>query len=307
MCCVAELEDILVNEYDAELCCLPDVPGNIGSDVTVFCCLIAFYQIYSIESILARFKNGGNRVVIYCFDCWDVPTVLYSRRRELRDLLRPSLRIEQLVDRLCLPFRSVCAALKPQHRALARHVPLGVDATLVNGFNRDRPISVLAYGRQPPDLIRAIAIAMNDPGSPLIFHHTDHSAVGGINDRLLHRMHFWKLAQSSRIAITYDAKLTSPHRVPISIVGQRFYESLAAGCALAGRRPATDEADELLDWPDSVIELPDEPAEAVAALIDLSSDTKRLSAIRERNVEETRARHDWRQRIARMLDDQPQG
>jgi hypothetical protein len=31
-----------------------------------------------------------------------------------------------------------------------------------------------------------------------------------------------------------------------------------------------------------------------------------VSAIRERNVEETRARHDWRLRIARMFEDQPQ-
>jgi hypothetical protein len=142
---------------------------------------------------------------------------------------------------------------------------------------------------------------MNDPASPFIFHHTDHMSVDRIHDKLLHRRHFWKLAQSSQIALAYDAKLTSPHRVPISIVGQRYFESLAAGCVIAGKRPVTEEADELLTWPQSTIDLPDDPGEAIGALRDLVADPRLQAAIRERNVEEVRARHDWRHRIPRML------
>ena len=115
-------------------------------------------------------------------------------------------------------------------------------------------------------------------------------------------MHFWKMAQSSLIALAYDPKITSPQRVPMSIVGQRWFESLAAGCVVAGARPATDEADELLDWPEATIELAEAPEEALAQLYALCAEPRKLATIRERNVEHVRARHDWRHRLPAMLD-----
>jgi hypothetical protein len=297
-----ELENVLLREYGAELCLLPSTPKNVRPGVTIFCVLLAFYELSRLEAELTRLKRQGSRVVVYVFDCWDAPDFLYSRRRKFRDRLRPSLRIERAVDQICIPFRRVIEQLKPEHQPLARHIPLGVDPTLVNGLNRDRPISVLAYGRQPPEITRSLAEKLNDPSNPSIFHHTDHLTIAEINDATLHRRHFWKLAQSSMVALAYDAKLTSPHRVPISIVGQRFYESLAAGCIVAGKRPATDEADELLDWPDAIVELPDKPADAIEALQSLCGNATRAAEIRERNVEEVRARHDWRHRIPLMFD-----
>src|SRR5690348_16073655 len=126
MCCMVELENILVGEYGAELYCLPDVPRNF-SGATVFCVLLAFYELKLVESELARLRMAGNRIVLYIFDCWDGPSILSAGRRHVRDVLRPSLRLDQTVDRLCLPFRTVVDMLKPEHRALTRHVPLGVD------------------------------------------------------------------------------------------------------------------------------------------------------------------------------------
>jgi hypothetical protein len=142
---------------------------------------------------------------------------------------------------------------------------------------------------------------MNDPLSPFIFHHSDHLSIDQVLDSKLHRLHFWKLAQSSDIALTFDARITSPHRVPISIVGQRFYESLAAGCVLAGSRPETDEWSELFDWKDSLIELPHDCSEAVEELITILADRNRVASIRERNLKEVQARHDWRHRIPHIF------
>jgi hypothetical protein len=296
MCCVVELENVLVKDYSAELCMLPKIPKVSGA--TIFCALLWFDEIKRIEADLARLKQAGNRIVLYFFDCWDAPSVLSAKRRQLRDRLQPSLRLENVVDRLCFPFKVL-------DNQLVKHVPLAVDTTLANGLNKDRPISVLAYGRQPPELTKALAETFNDPAGPFIFHHTDHMTISTVDDFRLHRMHFWKMAQSSQIAITYDPSITSPHRVPISIVGQRFYESLAAGCVLVGKRPTTDEADELLNWQDSTIDLPDDPTQAVEELRDLLADPGRLEAIRERNVENVRARHDWRNRIPGMLSTEP--
>jgi Glycosyl transferases group 1 len=300
MCCLVELENVILKDFAGELYCLPSVPDVRGT--TVLCTLMNFHQLKSVEPALARIKQAGNRVILYVFDCWDVCS-LYGKRRLLHDLAKPWLRIDRIVDRLCLPFGEALDVLKPEHRAISRHVPLAVDTSLVNGLNKLRPISVLGYGRQPPELSRALAESMNDPSSPFIYHHTDHLSIEQINDQRLHRMHFWKLAQSSQIALTYDAKVTSPWRTPFSVVGQRFYESLAAGCVLAGKRPTTKEADELLDWPEAIIDLPDGASDAVDALRDLHSDPRRIARIRERNVEEVQARHDWRHRIPMMFAD----
>lgn len=301
MCCMAELENVLIQEYDAELVLLPNVPRNLGGGATVICVLLALYELRAVEAQLARLRNAGNRVILYFFDCWYASYVLYRPRQKLRNLLGLSKRLEDIADRICLPFREICDSLEPQHQAMTSHVPLAVDSQLVNGYNADRPISVLAYGQQLPTITNALARGMNRPGSGEIFHHTDHFTISRINDPGIHRMHFWKMAESSQIALAFDPKLTSPHRVPISIVGQRWYESLAAGCVVVGVRPTTKEADELLDWPDSTIELPADPAHAIEFLRMLCADKSRLASIRERNVAEVRKRHDWRNRIPTML------
>lgn len=312
MCCMAELENILLREHDAELCLLPESPAQ-ARNATIVCVLLAFYQLPPLETQLRALREAGNRVVVYLFDCWDTPHRLYSRgqqfierlpglARAIASRLRPAFSLEDSVDRLCLPFRPVYESLRPEHRAIARHVPLATDTTLVNGLNSDRPIAVLAYGRQLPGITRTVAEAMNTPESPYIFHHTDHLSIGAIDDMRLHRMHFWKLAQSSLIALAYDPHITSPMRVPMSIVGQRWFESLAAGCIVAGSRPSTEEADELLDWPEATIELPEAPEEALAMLHALCAEPQKLATIRERNVEHVRTRHDWRHRLSTILD-----
>jgi hypothetical protein len=211
------------------------------------------------------------------------------------------MKLENTIDRMCIPFRDVLDMLEPEHQALTRHVPLAVDNSLVDGYNRLRPISILAYGKQPSAITRGLATAINTPKSQEIFHHTDHLTIAQINDHWIHRLHFWKMAQSSRLALTYDAKVTSPRRVPVSIIGQRFYESLAAGCVLVGKKPITNEMDDLLNWPNCLIELPNSLPDAIELIRDLSADDNKLNLIRERNLAEVQTRHDWRHRIPLML------
>jgi hypothetical protein len=298
VCCLTELENVLVGDFDGELSCFPEVPNISGK--TVFCATVNFVDLAPLEPALAELKQRGNRVIVYVFDCWSVAP-LYSKRRKVRDQLKPRLRLDHIVDRLCLPFREAIGMLSPGHQALACHVPMAADTSLVNGLNELRPISVIGYGRQIPELSRALAERMNTPASRFFYHHTDHASLRRIEDQRLHRMHFWRMVQASQIALTYDPSWTNPWGVPLSIVSQRFYECLAAGCVLAGKRPRTAEADELLDWPDAIIDLPDDPALAVDALLDLHSDAARLKHMRERNVEEARSRHDWRHRVPLML------
>ena len=300
MCCMVELEDVLIKDFGAELRSRRN-PGVIQGQCTIICVILAFYQLGPLEKQLAQYKQAGHEVIVYAFDSWDIADLLYSRRRNVRDAIFPSNKIENVVDRICVAFRPVVDLVSASHRTLLRHIPLAADTSLANGLNANRPISVLAYGRQLPEITSMIAEVMNDPAGDMIFHHTDHLQVDHIINRRIHRLHFWKMAQSAQIALAYDPKITSPHRATISIIGQRWYESLAAGCVVVGKRPDTEEAEELLDWQDSTIELPADPADALEAICGLLRDPRRISEIRERNVAQVRARHDWRHRIPLML------
>jgi hypothetical protein len=143
---------------------------------------------------------------------------------------------------------------------------------------------------------------MNYPGSPFFVHHTDHMHIERIHNYIAHRRHFWKIAENSAVALAYDPNKTNPDRFPYPIIGQRWFESLAAGCAVVGTRPQTAEAGHLLDWEDATIEAPDSPEETLALVLALANDRARLRDIRERNVENIRRRHDWRVRFREFFE-----
>jgi len=89
---------------------------------------------------------------------------------------------------------------------------------------------------------------------------------------------------------------------PHSFVTMRWFECGAAGCGIIGKRPTTPLADELLDWEDATIELPDHPQESVKFVEEILQDTSRLNSIHQRNYAENLARHDLRYRIKTMLE-----
>ena len=84
------------------------------------------------------------------------------------------------------------------------------------------------------------------------------------------------------------------------MVTSRWLESLLSGCVVAGRRPVSRMADEMLDWEGSTIELSAEPEEAVQDLQALLQDEEAMSQQRRVNVRNTLQRHDCRQRIATL-------
>lgn len=108
-----------------------------------------------------------------------------------------------------------------------------------------------------------------------------------------------KLLQRSKMSLAFHL-LVEPQearpRAP-SFVTSRWFESLAAGCVVVGKRPPGRMAAELFGWPNALIELPDAPSMAVDFIKALASDDDFLQEIRARNVVEMCLRHDWRYRI----------
>lgn len=303
MCCVVEMENVLMDEYDA-IMIDPSGPlptGDQSNTIAIFTA-ISFKSISLYIDFFIALKQRGATVVIYIYDSWDAANFFYNRKRRLKSRLFPKLKISSFCDWLVVPFEQSVAEFSVEDRDRVFHLPLGVDSTLVDGLNEDRPLTVLAYGRQPDNILATFSDALNTPGTPFFMHHTDHMHVNSIHNYLTHRRHFWKLAEKSAVALAYDPKETHSHRFPYSITSQRWFESLAAGCAVVGIRPKTPEANKLLNWPNATIETPPSAQETLSLVLDLANDTVRLREIRERNVANIRAHHDWRARFKVFFD-----
>src|SRR4051794_17627162 len=80
-------------------------------------------------------------------------------------------------------------------------------------------------------------------------------------------------------------------------ISARFYEGVAAGTAMIGEAPRTDEFKRQFDWPDAVIHLPFDSPDIADILADLNRDPAQLQTVRVRNVVEAARRHDWLYRI----------
>ena len=301
MCCVVEFEQSIAEFLAAKYIGSADDILNPGRAV-VFCIGISIYDIDGVSDELLYMRRGGARVVIYVFDCWGIAEHLSNFKRSLKKRLFKKLDFRNICDLLCLPFRQEVNTLRQELAFNVAHVPIGVNTSKSVIGVRARTVDVMAYGRQPRALVDLLSLRFNSAGTPGLMYHTDHIAMGDVRDIDSHRRMFWSILASAKLALAYDVMVCPGKRVfPYSIVGQRWFESLAAGCVVVGRRPQTDDYEELLDWQDATIELKDEPQLAVEQVLELLTDRDRLTVISQRNAQHVRSKHDWSFRIMAML------
>jgi hypothetical protein len=84
------------------------------------------------------------------------------------------------------------------------------------------------------------------------------------------------------------------------MVTSRWLESLLSGCIVAGKRPVSRMADDMLFWPGATVELADDPRQAGEEVLDLLRRNDELAAQRRSNIRHAILRHDWRDRIRSM-------
>ena len=68
------------------------------------------------------------------------------------------------------------------------------------------------------------------------------------------------------------------------------------------KAPLGTMSEQLFCWPDALIELPDNPKDAPATILDLATNVDFLRKTRARNVIEMTRRHDWRYRICDIYE-----
>lgn len=163
-----------------------------------------------------------------------------------------------------------------------------------------REIDVIGYGRIPPSYHARFASEFHAADSPHLYLH---SPLGSITGPGVHaeRGMLFKLLQRTRISLAFHLYVEPQGNRPRSMmVTSRWLESLLSGCIVAGKRPMSRMADEMLDWPGATVELADDPQQAVDQLRDLLARDDELAAQRRSNVRHMLQRHDWRDRILRM-------
>ena len=160
-----------------------------------------------------------------------------------------------------------------------------------------REIDVIGFGRTPPSYQACFSRRFHAPGSPYLYLHSPLGNLSGPSVHLERGMLF-KLLQRTRISLAFHLYVEPQGGRPRSMmVTSRWLESLLAGCIVAGRRPLSRMADDMLFWPEATLELSEDPPTAADELVTLLSGNTTLEQQRRSNIFHMLGHHDWRYRI----------
>lgn len=163
-----------------------------------------------------------------------------------------------------------------------------------------REIDVIGFGRTPPSYHAQFSSMFHSPESPYLYLH---SPLGNLTGSSVHRERgmLFKLLHRSRISLAFHLYVEPQGDRPRSMmVTSRWLESLLSGCIIAGKRPTSRMADEMLWWPGATVELADDPRQAGEELRDLLARNEELRAQRRSNIRHAILHHDWRDRILKL-------
>ncbi|MFZ4478396.1 MAG: glycosyltransferase [Rhodoferax sp.] len=162
---------------------------------------------------------------------------------------------------------------------------------------RTREIDLIGFGRTPPSYQACFSKRFHPASSPHLYLHSPLGNLSGTSVALERGMLF-KLLQRTRISLAFHLYVEPQGDRPRSMmVTSRWLESLLSGCIVAGRRPVSRMADEMLFWPQATLELSDDPQTASDELVKLLSNNDALEQQRRSNIFHSVRHHDWRYRI----------
>ncbi len=163
-----------------------------------------------------------------------------------------------------------------------------------------REIDIMSFGRTPASYQSALTQTFHNMDSPYLYLHSPLGHLSGPTVEIERGMLF-KLLHRTRISLAFHLLIEPQGGRPRSMmVTSRWLESLLSGCIVAGRRPVSSMADEMLNWTGSTVELADSAADAVDQLRLLLQQEDVLHQQRRINIFNTVSHHDWRQRILQL-------
>ncbi len=298
--CAFELEDLLVLDCGArlltptfsddrkrlELQLNEPLQGTRAERVLMVIALNA--QFLSVLQVFPRLKEEFRYVVCYIIDPW-----IHWSQWPLDHELTSSL------DCVFVPDCRVSQQYRDVHGVPAHPLALGVDVLRFGKNCQNRPLDLVAYGRQPAQYLNALKEAFNDPRSSGFLYH-DTLSDCQLGNYVDNRRLIWKFLHKSRLALCFDVLSTPESRLGVryrSIIPLRYYEAAAAGSVIIGRHPIVPEFATQFGWHDATIDLPESPASALELIHSLLQDEQRINDIHFRNHAMAWQLHDWRYRL----------
>ncbi|MEI8185382.1 MAG: glycosyltransferase family 1 protein [Chlorobiaceae bacterium] len=162
---------------------------------------------------------------------------------------------------------------------------------------KKREIDIIGFGRTPQRYHTNFAKRFHRANSPYLYLHSPLGNVTGPSVHLERGMLF-KLLHRTNISLAFHLLVDPEGERPRSMmITSRWLESLLSGCIVAGRRPESQMADEMLCWPKATVELSEDPDTASEELITLLLNQDSLEEQRLVNIFQMMNHHDWRYRI----------
>jgi hypothetical protein len=165
-----------------------------------------------------------------------------------------------------------------------------------------REIDLIGFGRMPPSYHERFAQMFHAPDSPHLYLH---SPLGNVTGPSVHRERgmLFKLLHRTQVSLAFHLYVEPQGDRPRSMmVTSRWLESLLSGCIVAGKRPVSRMADDMLFWPGATVELADDPRQAGEEVLDLLARRDELAGQRRSNIRHMLLHHDWRDRIRTLCD-----
>ena len=199
--------------------------------------------------------------------------------------------VTRQLDHVFTPIDTDASLIERRYGVPASVIPMATDVMRHGDDDSPRPIDLVAYGRQPYAYLESF-----QRGGDIVFR----DALPGIGAE---RRLFWEELRRAKLAAAFNTltPMCRGREFTRSILTPRWFESLAAGCIVVGRRPRTPLAERILCWEDATIELPD--ADSSPQFVrDLLSDSPRRAAARVRDRQHMLRGHDWRHRLRDMFE-----
>ena len=245
-------------------------------------------------SSIPKWRERFDVVIAYLFDSWE--PAIYSKNVSHLDHL--FVGIPEIIDELKQSFGIPVSLL-----------PFATDVLVQGSCQLKRSIDLTSFGRTPSQYDTVFSNKFNQPGSEQIYYKSTPRAEEQF-PKLPYEMRrdepdsrlLFHILRHSKLTLAFDTLYSGMRRFPYSVITLRWFYSLATGGAVVGKRPTTPLMDELMNWEDATIELPDDPQKSAEFINELLQDEVRLNSIYKRNYVESLARHDWRHRIQSMLE-----
>lgn len=181
-------------------------------------------------------------------------------------------------------------------------LPLAIDLleNPLDSKGRNRFIDIISYGRSNLFLHQQLQHHLGRNDRKYFYFHST-AKDGFVLDLGEHLTLMSKLRKYSKISICFEAS-NIPRFSGFSPILYRWFEAWSSGCGVVGKRPYGIGVEKILDWEDSVIDLPERESEWMDFTYSLLSDEARLIKMSTRNYKKALLMHDWIYRICDVLN-----